>query len=305
VAQGQTVRRESVHLRKDGMAFPVEVQLSPITHRGQAAILAAARDISARKQAEEALRKSEGRYRALSESLEATVRAKVAELKQAERLAAIGRMVSVVAHEIRNPLQNINLGVDALKTKIKGDQATREIFQEIDYGIDLLNVTVKELLDYAKPVQLQYSLISVGEMVRHAGKLAAPQPPNITIKTELEEEEKEIPVDVPKMTRALLNILSNAIEAMPNGGAIGIRSEMYESNGAEYLKLSISDDGPGMNEEQLERVFEPFFTTKPRGTGLGLAICKKIVDAHHGILRIHSKQGEGTTVEIILPASQE
>jgi two-component system cell cycle sensor histidine kinase/response regulator CckA len=264
-------------------------------------IVGVAHDITERKLAEESVRESEARYRALSQSLEETVLAKVAELRQAESLAAIGRLVSVVAHEIRNPLQNINMGVDTMKMKAGATPEMQEIFEEIEYGVSLLNVTVNELLDYARPLRLQPSPIGVGALVRQAVKMISPYPQNVAIDMEFEDEKTELLVDIPKMVRVLVNIISNAIEAMPEGGAIWIRSEMQEE--ADYLKVSISDNGPGIEAEQLERVFEPFFTTKTRGTGLGLAICKKIVEAHSGILRIHSKKGEGTTLKGVLPNS--
>jgi PAS domain S-box-containing protein len=303
-AEGVNFRRESLHVKKNGENLPVDLQLSPILHRGRPAVLLVARDITARKKAVEDLQQSEARYRNLSESLEQTVKAKVAELRQVESLAAIGRMVSVVAHEVRNPLQNINMGVDMLKGKRGTEQEQREILNEIEYGVRLLNNIVNELLDYSRPERLRYEALPVCELVRRALKMITPLPQNISIHAETEQPEREINVDISRMIRVLINIISNAIEAMTAGGDIRIRSDFIEIKGIPLLKLTISDNGPGMKDEIVLRIFEPFYTTKTRGTGLGLAICKKIVDAHGGTLSISSKLGEGTSVEIILPVNK-
>jgi signal transduction histidine kinase len=252
------------------------------------------------KQSEEALRKSEARYRGLSESLEETVKEKVAELRQAQRLAALGQMVSFVAHEIRNPLQNIRFGVDEIRKEIGEDETKLEILEDIESGVEMLNGTVRELLEYSRPVNLEYTLWPISDIVGQALDAAGHKLRNITTRLELESGDRKIYIDAHKIARVLVNLISNAAEAMPNGGNLTICSQFSQSEGV--LKLCVSDSGCGIDAENLERVQEPFFTTKAQGTGLGVPICKKIVEAHSGSLTITSKVNEGTTVEIMLPA---
>ncbi|MBI5116612.1 GAF domain-containing protein [Candidatus Poribacteria bacterium] len=256
-----------------------------------------------RKQAEETLRESEARYRLLSEHLEEKVGQKVAELEQAQSLAAIGKMVSVVAHEVRNPLQGIKMGVDVLHAEIGEDASKAETMAGIDHAVNLLNSIITELLEYSKPVQLRHSVCSVGALVDESLKVLAHKLQNITITLELNEREREMTVDSAKITAVLVNLISNSIEAMPDGGQLRIQSRSCEEKGRNVLKLSIVDSGCGIAEKDLPAVQEPFMTTKIRGTGLGLPICRKIIEAHKGSMRIRSKLDEGTTVEITLPFS--
>ncbi len=251
----------------------------------------------------DAIKKSEDRYRHLSERLEETVRKKVAELKQAETLASIGRMVSTVAHEVRNPLQNIQMGMDAIREEIGEDKGVLEILDEIGHGVNSLNRIVKELLDYSKPLTLEHSPCSVREIVSHALSSLTNRLDNISTHVDLQDERREITVDPEKTCRVLLNLMSNAVEAMPGGGELEIRSRFRDDGGTASLTLTISDNGCGIVEEHMPHVFEPFFTTKASGTGLGIPICKKIVEAHGGNLRIESRPSKGTTVEITLPLS--
>ncbi len=252
----------------------------------------------------EALRNSETRYRELSESLEQTVKEKVAQLRQAESLAAVGRMVSIVAHEIRNPLQNIQMGVDSIRKEVEEDDNKVEILQEIEYGVNLLNGIIVELLDYSRPFALTYSLCSVGDLVSKALKTMPQSADSINLSLHLEEEDRQVSVDALKINAVLINLLSNAIDAMPRGGDLTISSKFYDANGKSILKLLVSDTGCGIGDEDIERVYEPFFTTKTRGTGLGLSVCKKIIEAHDGEFTLQSALDGGTTAEIKLPVEK-
>ncbi len=258
------------------------------------------RDISARKRSEEILRESEAKYRSLSEGLEVMVRKQVAELRQAETLAAIGKMISIVAHEIRNPLQNVRLGFETLRI-ISTDNEQVEILNDIEGGLDMLMATVEELLDYSRPARLHLAPRKIEEVIQYALNLLQPQMRNISIQLEVESGEKEILIDGEKLSRALMNLLINAAEAMSDGGKIAIRSRFLQQDAGTAVRICVSDTGCGIPEDILLQVAEPFFTTKPRGTGLGLSICKKIVEAHGGEMLITSRHGEGTQVEIMLP----
>ena len=251
--------------------------------------------------AEQVLRESEARYRHLSESLEETVKNKVAELKQAETLATIGRMVSTVAHEVRNPLQNIQIGVDTMRQEIGDHKELAEILEGIDYGVSLLNGIITELLDYSRPLRLRHSPVSIRDVVERALKTQARRLSGIDTNLELDGGDRRISVDAPKFSAVLVNLIANAAEAMPRGGELTIRSKFHGPAETGTLRLSVSDTGCGIGREYMERIEEPFFTTKITGTGLGLPICRKIIEAHGGSLTIRSEPEQGTTVEILLP----
>jgi signal transduction histidine kinase len=253
------------------------------------------------KQNEEALRASEVKYRQLSEHLEEKVEEKVAELRLAQRLAAIGQMVSVVAHEVRNPLQNIRFGVDALRREVRGNAQVGEILDDIQYGVSSLDHIVTELLDYSRPASLSVTPWPIGEVIRRALNALSDKLQGVEVQLDLEQELREVLLDAPKMGRVFVNLFTNAVEAMAGKGTILIRSRFNSQDGRNSLHLTITDSGPGIKPDDLERVFEPFFTTKAQGAGLGISICKKIVEAHQGSISFQSQWQEGTTVEIVLP----
>jgi PAS domain S-box-containing protein len=250
---------------------------------------------------QQSLKESEGRYRILSENLEVAVKKKIEELRQSESLASIGQMVSVVAHDIRNPLHIIQMGIEAIRKELSEDKKKSEILEEIDYGLDSLNDIVSELLEYARPVSMEYVSWPVRDVVDRALNTLRDRFGKIRVHLELDEGEKEIRLDGAKMIRVLSNLISNATDAMPKGGDLRILSRFFELETGKVLRLSISDNGHGIDEEDLKRIHEPFVTTKPQGTGLGIPICKKIIAAHNGSFRIDSKVNEGTIIDIELP----
>jgi PAS domain S-box-containing protein len=292
---------EHTHLTKGGREIPVEISSRVIEYGGRQVFQSIARDMTDRKRAEEALRESEKRYRSLSESLEEAVVQKVEELRRAETLASIGRMVSVVSHEVRNPLQNIQLGLDALSDEVGEDATIQEILEEITYGVEILNGIISNLLEYAKPPNLAYSSHSITGIVKQALNLVEHKLGDIDVHLELPKENKEISVDVIKLTTVLVNLISNAAEAMPGGGNVKVCSQFMEDDEHKMLRLTISDTGSGIKGEHLEQIYEPFFTTKTSGVGLGIPTCRKIIEAHNGSMNIKSSIGEGTVVEIRLP----
>jgi len=297
-------RGENTILSAGGQEIPVsQVVLSHKDATGKAQYLSTiVRDISRLRETESALRNSEERYRHLAENLEIMVKEQVAKLRQAESMAAIGQMMSVVAHEIRNPLNNITLGVDTLQVLLQ-DQERLEVCAEIQYGVTILRKIFEELLDYSRPVKLIYSVCSLNDVIKDALKRIPAISPAVSLEIETEEGDRQVILDPEKIARVLVNLLSNAMDAMPGGGILKIFSSRCSGNAQESVLLRVSDTGAGMDEETLERILTPFFSTKPRGTGLGLPICSKIVEAHNGKMTVTSKPGEGTTVEIVLPAT--
>lgn len=259
------------------------------------------REVALRKRSEEALRESEERCRRLSEKMEALAGEQAAERLKTEGKAAIDRLTSVIASEVRIPLSNIILGVDSLRWRLGASKENLEILGEIQYGIDILNRLVVELLDYAKPIRLEYSKRPVGALVKDALRRISSKPHQVITSVEMEQGDREISVDVEKITIAFTNLFSNAMEAMPDGGSLRVTSKYADNPGNGMLKICVSDTGPGIDEDNLQKVREPFFTTKSAGIGLGLAICNKIIEAHSGSLSITSRPNEGTTVEITLP----
>jgi signal transduction histidine kinase len=254
------------------------------------------------KQNEEALRESEVKYRQLSEHLEEKVEQKVAELQIAQRLAAIGQMVSVVAHEVRNPLQNIRFGVDAIRREVGDNPQVGEILEEIQYGVGSLDHIVAELLDYSRPASLRVTPGPIGEVIRRALNALSDKLQGIEVQLALEQESREVLLDAPKMVRVFVNLFTNAVQAMSGKGTILIQSRFNSQDGRNFLHVTITDNGTGIKPDDLNQIFEPFFTTKTQGVGLGISICRKIIEAHHGSISFQSQWQEGTTVEISLPA---
>jgi PAS domain S-box-containing protein len=298
-----TSKGRPYYIQETGREGYYEAHYSPLRSEDGEIIggLAIIRDITQRKQMEEVLRESEARYRHLSESLEVMVKKQVAELKQSERLAAIGKMISIVAHEIRNPLQNVMLGLQTLRMISKAKEQI-DILDDIDTGIDMLSGTMEELLDFSRPARLNRAPWKIEDVINRAVNLLRPKLQNIIVTFDISTVDEEMFIDGEKMARVLLNLIVNAVEAMTEGGSLHLQCDYHETESVRAVKICVSDTGPGIPDDILLQIEEPFFTTKPRGTGLGLSICRKIIEAHKGKMEISSMPGKGTRVDIIIPA---
>lgn len=231
-------------------------------------------------------------------------------LLRAERLAVIGRMASQVTHEIRNPLSALNLNSELLEDDIKAlelDEVTkqellktvREIKNEI---LRLVDIT-QQYLEYARLPSPRKEETDISELLSSLVTLVTPElkKRNIELQVEGGGGLPTVYVDSSQIKQALLNLIKNSWEVMPNGGKIIIRS--FVSNG--YLAISIKDTGPGISKELQEKIFSPFYTTKERGTGLGIPLANQIVMEHKGKIELISSPGEGAEFIIKLPLDRE
>jgi signal transduction histidine kinase len=222
------------------------------------------------------------------------------QMQQAGKLASIGELASGIAHEIRNPLAGIGAAVEVLAENRAG--ADGEIVEEIRRQITRLNNTLRELLDFARQREPVVAPCSVSEIVRPMLALIRPdaQKYHIAITEELPAELPPINADSGQAQQAILNVLLNALQAMPAGGHLTVRAQALDGK----VRISVTDTGAGIPRENLQRIFSPFFTTKHRGTGLGLAITRSIMEKHHGHVGVESEPGRGTTFTLEFAACE-
>lgn len=221
------------------------------------------------------------------------------ELQRSERLAALGKMAAGVAHELRNPLSSIKGLAVLLKSHFAEPGREAETADVLVKEVERLNRSIGELLDYAKPGQLNKESASIAAILRKTVSLIRidAEAYGIAIDLLLGDDLPEMLVDQDKLNQVFLNLLLNAIQAMPNGGRLGVRLERDDRN----MIVRIRDTGVGILPENLQRVFDPYYTTKNDGTGLGLAMSAKIVEEHGGQIKIFSTPKEYTEVRVILP----
>jgi len=222
------------------------------------------------------------------------------ELQTADRMAAISRVSSGVAHEVKNPLNAILLHVEVAKARLaRGETDVEPQMEIISREILRLDRVVKTFLDFTRPVDLKLSNVPVGEFADEVVDLARPQAEasKIRINVVQEAEGVEIRVDRDLMKQALLNVVVNAIEAMPEGGELRFDSTVTE----DMAEIRISDTGVGIPPELREKIFRLYFTTRKEGSGIGLAMTFRIVQLHDGTIDFASEPGKGTTFIIRLP----
>lgn len=263
--------------RKTGVEFPIELSLSFLELESEITITAIIRDITERKRLERML-------------------------LQSERLAAVGEAVAHVVHELKNPLMIIG----GFTSQIRNAMEDERILQKLDLILDevaRLERLVIELGDFTREYRLVKRQADVNSVLQDVIKVmgAAYSPDRYAIMEYLDPNLGEITCDPDKLKQVFINVISNGIEAMGDGGMITIVTGSIP----EGIEIRISDEGLGISEEDLQHIFEPFFTTRERGSGLGLAISYKIVQAHGGELSAVSRPGKGATFIIRLPRGQK
>jgi PAS domain S-box-containing protein len=288
---------ETSHTTKDGKKIPVEISSSLVTYKGKKAILSIARDITERVKMQKKLEK-------YSRRLEETVEKRTKELKEAndkllkaERLAAIGELAGMVGHDLRNPLTGIKNAAYYLKTKRRSsfDANGKKMLEIIDSAVTRADKIIGDLQEYSREMHLDLARCSSRSILKEA--LTLVQIPSRVKIVDNVPDEPLVRADKTKMVRVFMSIIKNAVDAMPDGGTLKIKSIQVDGN----VEISFADTGIGIPKEALSKLFSPLVTTKAQGMGFGLAICKRIVDAHQGQITVQSVEGKGSTFTVIIP----
>jgi signal transduction histidine kinase len=226
-----------------------------------------------------------------------------------DRLAAVGEMAAVIAHEVKNPLAGIEVMAGLLRRKIPDAPDAQMVLTDIISEAKMANAIVQEVLDFVRPIRLQVEHTGVADAVHGAIQLADSKGKrgNVDVRVALPQGLPHINADQHQITQVFTNLLMNAYEAMGGKGGVTISAEMLRvedgTDGRDAVLIQVVDDGPGIPPDVADKVFDPFFTTKAQGSGLGLAIVRKIVDAHDGRIDLRTTPGQGTTIRVTLPVT--
>jgi nitrogen-specific signal transduction histidine kinase len=231
-----------------------------------------------------------------------------------DRLAAVGEMAAVMAHEIKNPLAGIEVLAGLLRRKAPDNEDVQTLVKDIISEAKLANAIVQEVLAFVRPVRLQVDRTSLADAVASAIVLADGKATrgSIMVDANLAGDLPPLDADQYQLTQVFANLLINAYEALEGRGRIVIAASLVRTaaDGAllpdghqavDTVVVDVSDDGPGMTPDVADKIFNPFFTTKAQGSGLGLAIVRKIVDAHEGRIDMSTSDGRGTRFRVTLP----
>lgn len=223
------------------------------------------------------------------------------QLQVSERLAALGKITAGVAHEVKNPLNSMRLWLENLRESLPadGDGASQQAVQVLDKEIDRLDKVVKRFLDFTRPMDVRLEATQLADLLKEVLEIAKPQldRSNIQLAQLLPIDVPEVYVDRALLKQAVLNLVLNAADAMPNGGQLSL----VLSRRGEMAEITVGDTGKGIPPENQQKIFQLFFTTRPGGSGIGLASAFRIVQLHNGSIDFTSEVGRGTTFRIELP----
>ncbi len=313
------VENFEVQLRhKDGETYWANLSSTTIKYDGKDAILTTLLDITERKQAEEELEKYREQLEELVEVRTRELREIQEELVRKEKLAVVGQLGAGIGHELRNPLGSIKNAAYFLNMAIdQPDPEVKEALEILQKEVQNSTQIISSLLDFASPKTPFLRLANINEIVRDAFS-GVPLPENVEIVSRPDKAVQTVSVDPHQLEVVFGNLILNAIQAMPEGGRVVVRTsasstEPSEAPDEKWVEISITDTGVGISEENQEKVFEPLYTTRAKGIGLGLAVCKILVEGHGGKIEVESpstelgtgEEGKGSTFTVKLPVKSE
>jgi PAS domain S-box-containing protein len=281
------------HTKKNGSVIDVEITSHTVDFDGRRAELVLANDVTERIRAQAALRDKNDELAAMTQ-----------QLWQASKLATMGELAASIAHELNNPLATITLRIETLLDQLSQDEPKERSLQIIIGEVERMAGLVTNLLQFTRRNHRQVSTIDVPEEITNSIEFVGYYLRNhkIEVVKDLDDSLQPIHADRQQLRQLFLNLVTNACDAMPDGGTLTV-SAKSDREGA--VVIDFTDSGHGIGADDLEKIWEPFFTTKPegKGTGLGLAICRRIVEEHGGTIDIQSQVGRGTTFHVVLPAA--
>jgi signal transduction histidine kinase len=234
-------------------------------------------------------------------------------MQRAEQMVVIGEMAAGLAHEIKNPLAGIKASIETLKSDLTLEEEDRDILSRVIDEIKRIETLMRSMLSFARPPKPQFDLLEIGKVldsaITNAGysirgqSLNSANSNNIQFVKDYDGNLPPILADPSQLQQVFLNLMLNAVETMPEGGTVRVKT--FHDIGNNAVQVEISDTGPGLGEEIIDKIFTPFYTTKRRGTGLGLAICKRLVEQHGGTMSAGNDPEGGAKFTIILPVEQE
>lgn len=231
-------------------------------------------------------------------------------VKEAEKSAVIGRLASAIAHEIRNPLNYINLTLDHLRTSLApSDPQKRALVEQLTLQLKAevarINTRITEFLKYSRPAHLNLQPLDLRETLRDAIRIVEAQAAESGVETRFDENGAVPPVvgDRESLRSLFTNLIINGMQAMEGGGGGSLRVGLTSEDGR--ARVTVSDTGSGIDPAHIDKIFEPYYSTKETGTGLGLAIARKAVEDHDGTITVESTPGHGTTFTVELPTRRE
>ena len=294
LAPGEVLQLEGVHRRKDGSRFPVEVRVAWLTVGGQRMILAITRDITERRAVE-------------------------AQLRQAQKMEAVGQLTGGIAHDFNNILTVVLAQSDLVAAALDDQPELKADVVEVQRAARRGAEMIRKLLTFSRNDQLEFRATDLRHLVHDAGRmLRRLLPETIQIQIDDAEPAPAVRADHAAVQQILMNVATNARDAMPGGGTVTVtigRRRFTEEErhvrgwgeAGEYAMITVRDTGCGMDERTKAKVFEPFFTTKPtgRGTGLGMAMIYGLMKQHGGYVDIETAPGEGTAVHLFIPAAAD